>query len=195
MNDELAGEDPRGPGADARICTRSDVAAQYARHHGQLETVARGYFQGRHDDLADEAVGIVFARLLELVEKGKLTDKGDLWWFYLRRAVINRCVDLIRREVKLRDRFPEGNPEKPRIVDHDPLGDNIADDDQARTRQTKLNQALVNLSDRQVTVLRYALEGWTNKDIGEQLGISGQAVGQQLKTIVNQLHEEVTKDE
>ncbi len=33
------------------------------------------------------------------------------------------------------------------------------------------------------------------KQIGEELGITGQAVGDQLKTIIKRCHEEVTKDE
>lgn len=195
MNVGLADEDSHGPGADARICTQSDVAAQYQQHQERLRRVAGRYFQGGRADLVDEAVGIVFVHLLDLVEKGKLTDKGDKWGGYLRRMVLNSCVDLIRREIKFRNTFPRGDPEKPRIVDHDPLGDDIADDDLARRRQARLDEALANLSERQVTIVRHLLKGWTNKQIGEELGISGQAVGQQLKTILNQLHEEVTKNE
>jgi len=37
--------------------------------------------------------------------------------------------------------------------------------------------------------------GETKKQIGEELGITGQAVGDQLKTIIKKCHEEVTKDE
>lgn len=195
MNDELADEDPHGPGADARICTQSDVAARYEQHHERLRKAAGRYFQGKRPDLVDEAIGIVFAHLMDLVEKGKLTDKDERWGGYLRRMVLNCCVDLVRREIKFRNTFPEGDPEKPRIIDHDPLGDDISDDDLARRRQARLDEALANLSERQVTIVRHVLEGWTNKQIGEELGISGQAVGQQLRTILNQLHEEVTKDE
>ena len=195
MNVELDDEDPRGPGADARICTQSDVAAQYEQHHERLRKAAGQYFQGRRPDQVDDAIRIVFAHLLELVETGEFTDKGDRWGGYLRRMVLNCCVDLVRREIKFRNTFPEGDPEKPRIIDHDPLGDVIADDDLARRRQAKLDDALANLSESQVAIVRHALEGWTNKQIGEELGITGQAVGQQLRTITNQLHEEVTQDE
>lgn len=195
MNDELADEDSAGPGAGVRICTESDVAAQYAQHHQWLRDTARRRFPSQTPDLLDDAVGVVFVRLLNQVDKGKLTDKGDRWRAYLRRMVLNSCVDLIRRDVRFRNVSSTDDPEIPHIIDHDPLGDEVADDDLRRRRQPKLNEAVAKLSERQVSILQYVMEGWTNKQIGERLGISGQAVGQQLKTIMNRLHEEVTKDE
>jgi DNA-binding NarL/FixJ family response regulator len=101
----------------------------------------------------------------------------------------------VRAEKKARERFPAGNPEEPRIIDHDPLGDLAAAEDLARRRQAKLNTAVANLTDRQVTIVRRVLNGETNKEIGEELGITGQGVGDQLKTIIKKCHEEVTKDE
>lgn len=195
MNVELADGDPTGPGIANRICTRSDVAAQYQQHHEWLRRVASRHFSGRRPDLADEAISTVFIHLIELVEKMQLTDKGDKWRAYLRQMVLHRCVDLIRRENTFRKTFPEGDPEKPRIVDHDPLGDDVASDDLAQRRQARLDEALATLSERQTTIIRFVLSGSTNKQIGDELGISGQAVGQQLKTILNQLHKEVTRDE
>ena len=100
MTNELAEEDPEGPAADARICTRSDVAAQYARHHEVLDRVAKRYFSGKHDDLAENAVMNVFLRLSKQADAGKLRDKGEDWGPYLRRAVRNSCTDVARKEVK-----------------------------------------------------------------------------------------------
>lgn len=194
MTDALA-DDPDDSGEDARVCTPPDVAAQYRQHHEWLRKVANRFFDGRRPDLADEAIGLLFAHLLELVEEQKLTDLGEGWRGYLRRAVLNRCVDLVRTEKKTRERFPPGDPEAPRIIDHDPLGDHAADEDLARLRQAKLNTAVENLTGRQVTIVRHVLNGETNKQIGEELGITGQAVGDQLKTIIKKCHEEVTKDE
>ena len=190
MNADLIETGPLGPGADVRICTQSDVAAQYKQNHKWLRDVAERFF-----DMADEAIGLVFAHLLELVEEEKLTDRGEGWRGYLRKAVLNRCIDLVRAERKARERFPAGNPEKPRIVDRDPLGDYAAAEDLARRRQAKLNTAVANLTDRQLTIVRHVLNGETQKQIGEVLGISGQGVGDQLKTIIKKWHQEVAKDE
>lgn len=195
MNDDTTETGPQGPGADARICTQSDVAAQYQRNHQWLRDVAERFFDGNRPDMADEAIGLVFAHLLELVEEEKLTDRGEGWHGYLRKAVLNRCVDLVRAEKKTRERFPAGNPEEPRIIDHDPLGDFAAAEDLTRRRQAKLNTAVANLTDRQITIVRGVLNGETNKKIGEELGITGQGVGDQLKTIIKKCHEEVTKYE
>jgi RNA polymerase sigma factor (sigma-70 family) len=195
VTDALADDDPDNPGEDARVCTPSDVGAQYQQHHDWLRKVANRFFDGKRPDLADEAIGLLFAHLLELVEEKKLTDRGEGWRGYLRRAVLNRCVDLVRAEKKTRERFPPGDPDEPRIVDHDPLGDFAAAEDLARRRQEKLNTAVENLTERQVTILRHVLNGETNKQIGEELGITGQGVGDQLKTIIKKCHEEVTKDE
>jgi len=167
----------------------------YEQHHEWLRRVAEAFFQGRRPDLADEAVGLLFSHLLELVERGQLTDKGDAWRGYLRRAVLNRCVDLVRHETKSKKRFPPGDPDEQRITDHDPLGDEVATHDLAERRQAKLDVGVAGLSERQATILGQVLSGRTNKEIGEELGISGQAVGAQLKTIIKKLHEEVTNDE
>jgi len=195
VTNALADDDPDEPGEDARACTPSDVAARYRQHHEWLRQVANRFFDGKRPDLADEAIGLLFAHLLELVEEQKLTDRSEGWRGYLRRAVLNRCVDLVRTEKKTRERFPPGDPEEPRIIDHDPLGDYAAAEDLARRRQGKLNTAVGNLTERQVTIVRHVLNGKTNKQIGEELGITGQGVGDQLKTIIKKCHEEVTKDE
>jgi RNA polymerase sigma factor (sigma-70 family) len=195
VKDGTTETDSQGPGADARICTQSDVAAQYQRNQQWLRDVAERFFAGNRPDMADEAIGLVFAHLLELVEEEKLTDRGEGWRGYLRKAGLNRCVDLVRAEKKTRERFPPGNPEEPRIIDRDSLGDIAAAEDLARRRQAKLNIAVANLTDRQITIVRGVLNGKTNKKIGEELGITGQGVGDQLKTIIKKCHEEVTKDE
>lgn len=194
MTDALA-NDLDDPGEDARVCTPSDLAAQYQQHHESLRRAANRFFDGKRPDLADEAMGLLFAHLLELVQERKVTDRGEGWPAYLRRAILNRCVDLVRSEKKTRDRFPPGDPEEPRIIDHDPLGDYVAAADLARRRQERLNTAVENLTERQVTIVRHVLNGETNKQIGEKLGITGQGVGEQLKTIIKKCHEEVTKDE
>lgn len=195
MTDALADDDPDDGGENARVCTPSDVAVQYKQNHEWLRSVAGRFFGGKRPDMADEAIALVFAHLLELVEDKKFTDRGERWRGYLRKAVLNRCLDLVRAEKKARERFPAGNPEEPRIIDPDPLGDYAAAEELARRRQEKLNAAIENLTDRQVTIVRGVLNGQTKKQIGEGLGITGQGVGDQLKTIIKKCHEEVMKDE
>lgn len=195
VTDNLAVEDLEGPGADARICTQSDVGAQYKKYHQWLRDTCARRFPNQSQDVINDALSIVFVRLSAQADKGALTDKGENWGPFLRRMVLNQCVDLIRQDVTFRNTASREDPERPRYIDHDPLGDQVADDDLVRRRQPKLNDAVANLSQRQVTLLEHVLDGRTNKQIGEALGISGQAVGQQLKTITSRIGEEVTRDE
>jgi len=195
MSNELAEEDPEGPAADARICTLSDVAAQYARHHEDLARVAKRYFSSRHDDLAENAVMNVFLRLSKQADAGKLRDKGEDWGPYLRRAVRNSCTDVARKEVKNRD-LREPSTDADRSTDADPLGDAVVTDLQERRHLTKLKPALAKLDEKELLIIKLKFwDEWTNKQIGEAVGTSGQAVGERLKTILKKLRKEVTKDE
>lgn len=196
MNDERATPSPRWPAEPARLCTQSDVAAQYAQHHASLRRVAGGVITGRRPETADDAIMFVLTHLLHLVEEGRLTDKGDMWGPYLRQAVRNRCIDILREEVRERRQFPEGDPDKPRVADLDPLGDAVADSDETRRRLARLPRAVALLSDRHAAIIKHKFwDLWSDKKIGETLGITGQAVGQQLRTALKRLHEEVTKDD
>lgn len=194
MTNELAEEDPEGPAPDARICTRSDVAAQYARHHEVLDRVAKRYFSGKHDDLAENAVMNVFLRLSKQADAGKLRDRGEDWGPYLRRAVRNSCTDVARKEVKNRD-LREPSTDADRATDADPLGDAVVTDLQERRHLTKLKPALAKLDEKELLIIKLKFwDEWTNKQIGEAVGTSGQAVGERLKTILKKLRKEVTKD-
>lgn len=196
MNDERAAPCARGPAEPARLCTQSDVAAQYAQHHARLRQVAGDVFGGRRPETADDAIMLVFTRLLDLVEEGRLTDKGEMWGPYLRQAVRNRCIDILRGEVRERHRFPAADTDKPQVVDLDPLGDAVADSDETRRRLARLPRAVASLSDRHAAIVKHKFwDLWSDRKIGETLGITGQAVGQQLRTALKRLHEEVTKDD
>lgn len=137
---------------------------------------------------------MVFAHLMDLADKGRLTDKGATWEPYLRRAIRNRCIDIIREEKRTRKYFPPGEEDKQRVVTVDPLGDAVSERDEAAGRLNRLRGAVSGLSDRHAIIIK--LKFWdllTDKQIGETLGITGQAVGQQLRTALKRLHEEVTK--
>lgn len=189
-------EDPLGPAAAGRTCTREDVAAQYAQHHGSLKRVAERFFEGRRKDAAQNAVMIVIVRLIESAVAGTLTNKGDDWGPYLRQAVRNSCIDIVRQEKKERERFPDGDPELERIVDLDPLGDALADVDLSGRRAARLKSALARLDAAEHAIIWHTFwDGWTDRQIGHSLGTSGQAVGQRKKTILKKLLKEVTKDE
>lgn len=195
MTNELAEEDPKGPAADARICTRSGLGAQYARHHEDLDRVAKRYFSGKHDNLAENAVMDVFLRLSKQADAGKLRDKGDDWGPYLRRAVRNSCIDVARKEVKNRD-AREPATDANRANDADPLGDAVVTDLQERRHLTKLKPALAKLDQKELLIIKLKFwDEWTNKRIGEAVGTTGQAVGDRLKTILKKLRKEVTMDE
>lgn len=194
MTNELAEEDPEGPAADARICTRSDVAAQYARYHEDLHRVAKRYFSGKHNDLAENAVMDVFLRLSKQADAMKLRDKGEDWLPYLRRAVRNSCTDVARKEKRQRD-LREGPTDTERSTDADPLGDAVVTDLDERRHLTRLKPALGKLDEKEFLIVKHKFwDEWTNKQIGETVGTTGQAVGERLKTILNKLRKEVTKD-
>lgn len=196
MSSEPTETDPQGPDTDARLCTPSDVAAQYERHQKMLHEVAGRFFNGKRPDAAQDAVMYVFTHLVEVALNGRLTDKGDRWRPYLWSAVQRNCIDIVRRETKDRERFPAGDPRRERITDVDPIGDGLAADDQARRQMARLGDALATLDEDQLTIIKNAFwDGWTNRKIGQSLGISGQAVGQRLKTVIKKLHEEVTRDD
>jgi RNA polymerase sigma factor (sigma-70 family) len=196
VTSERCDEDQPGPAAAARTCTRSDVAAQYARHHESLKRVTKRFFDSTREDAAQNAVMSVIVRLLDSAEAGTLTDKGDDWGPYLRRAVHNSCIDILRQEKKERERFPRGDPDLERIVDLDPLGDALADVDLSARREGRLKFALGTLDDTEHAIIwRTFWDGWTDRQIGASLGTSGQAVGQRKKTILKKLLKEVTKDE
>ena len=196
MTDDQREEEPRGPAVGARICTTSDVAAQYARHHESLARVATRFFEGKRRDAAENAVMDVILRLTESAEAGQLTDKGEDWGPYLRQAVRNSCIDIVRRERKELERFPEGDPEHERILDLDPLGDAVAEQDLTRRRIARLKPALATLDETELAIIWHTFwNGATDKQIGDRLGTSGQAVGQRKRTILKKLLKEVTRDE
>lgn len=196
MSNDLTEVDGPGPDADARICTASDIAAQYKRHHLNLHRVANQVFDGKRPDAAEDAVMTVITHLLDLVEDKKLTDKGDMWGPYLRRAVRNSCIDILRAEKKGRERFPGGDPDDVRVINFDPLGDTVAADDETRRRRALVAGAVASLSDRHAAIIKHTFwDRWSNKQIGETLGITPQAVGQQLKTALKRLHDEVTRND
>ena len=90
----------------------------------------------------------------------------------------------------MEDRGPE------RIIDADPLGDRVVEDDQARRRLERPYGALAKLDESQLAIIKHAFwDGWTNRKIGDTLGTTGQAVGRRLKTTLKRLPEEVTRDE
>lgn len=195
MTNELAEEDHEGPAADAHICTRSDVAAQYARHHEQLHRVAKRYFSGKHDDLAENAVMDVFLRLFTRADAKNLRDKGEDWLPYLLRAVRNSCTDIARKE-KRRRNLRERPTDAQRSTDEDPLGDAVVVDLEERRHIAKLKPALKKLDEKEFLIVKRKFwDGWTNKQIGDAVGTTGQAVGERLKTILKKLRKEVTKDE
>jgi RNA polymerase sigma factor (sigma-70 family) len=138
----------------------------------------------------------VFRRLLELVAEQKLTNKGEMWGPYLRRAVHNKCIDMLRNEKRERERFPKGDPNDQLIIDWDPLGDAVASTLEQSRRLARLPDAVASLSDRHAAIIKHKFWAlWPDNKIGETLCISGQAVGQQLRTALKKLNQEVNRDD
>ncbi|GAA1292189.1 sigma-70 family RNA polymerase sigma factor [Saccharothrix xinjiangensis] len=177
------------------VPTRLDVAALYLRYHAILDGYARRYLPlQRHDD-AKDAVMTVFRRLTDMKAKGTLHDQPN-WEAYLKRAARNACLDIVGGN---RD-HEELDPEDLRIhrdAAADPTGDSVVD---AILRREKLVRAVAALDvlDAIDTRLRPIVIGRlfeerTDRDIGEQLGITGQRVGQLYKKALPLLQEEVNR--
>ena len=94
---------------------------------------------------------------------------------YLRKAVINRCIDEIRRKKR------SGTPED--IRNFEQPDQNTSPQQQLETQELQqvINRAIDSLPHRCREVFALSrLEGWSHKEIAEKLGIS-------VKTIENQM--------
>ncbi len=126
-----------------------------------------------HDDhRAKDIVQDVFFDLWK--KRDNLNIHGSLK-SYLRKVVVNRCIDEVRR-IKRR-----GRPEEVQDFNQPALNYSPESQLEAEELQQTINRAIDGLPDRCRTVFTLSrLEGLSHKEISAELGIS-------LKTIENQM--------
>jgi RNA polymerase sigma factor (sigma-70 family) len=186
--DDEGGEDTLGaPPA------HTDVAALYARYHPRLLRHAHSVLTD-HPDLAQDALMTVFSRLLRRQHEGKLTEQPN-WEAYLLRAVRNACLDLLDASEKAHPvEEPAPDAATQLRAPADPTGDAVAQrlDDAAKRR--RVSAALTALPPRlRQIVIQKTAHGRTNADIGRELGLTGQRIGQLHDQAIRQLREEVNR--
>ncbi|GGL76657.1 hypothetical protein GCM10011589_35910 [Modestobacter marinus] len=185
--------DQQGRHARPAPPAHTDVAALYARHHPRLLRQAQRVLPGDQQHAAGDALMTVFGRLLQQQQDGSLTEQPN-WEAYLLRAVTNACLDILKSSARtqpVEDPVDVAGQER---APADPTGDTAAQRLDDATRRRRLDAALRTLPDRQreIVLQKAALER-TNRDIGRELGLSGQRVGQLYDQAMRQLREEVNR--
>jgi len=126
-----------------------------------------------HDDfMAKDIVQDVFFHLWEKRSSWEIIDIKS----YLRRAVYNKSIDVIRKKKR-----KGGWTEEITDIDHPQESSNIMENIEANELQEKINKAIDSLPDRCRTIFCLSrFENLSHKEIASQLDIS-------VKTIENQI--------
>lgn len=134
------------------IAIPSELESAFRAHHGMVFRTAYRITGNAAD--AEDVLQVVFLRLLRRNASAEGLDNQES---YLRRAAINASLDVIRS--RRADRSVE-------------LTDDVAQNDTAELRQA-LGRAMAELDPRRAEIfaLRF-LEGFTNPEIAQMLGIS-----------------------
>jgi RNA polymerase sigma factor (sigma-70 family) len=171
--------------------TRVDVAALYQQHHRRLRKHARQRLPNHLDHEADTALMTVFTKLLDMTIDGRLTEP-DNWEAYLVRAVTNACHDIVKSTSKNDEEIDEDDPRIHRDTPTDPTGDTAADRAD-RAGRTRLAKAALDTLEPRLRTIAFGILGHerSNRDLGIELGLTGQRVGQLCKTALQQLRDEV----
>lgn len=161
-----------------------DVAALYAAHHGALRRVARSTLPLHLRAETDAALMDVFTRLVQYAAEDRLPAPAS-WEAYLVTAVKNACREIGRRW-PVEDRQDGAADELDRRTAPDPTGDTAVD----RAVLTEALRSLAEQDPRLRLIVLAVHEGRSRQDIGRELGITGQRVGQLYKQSLTLLRDE-----
>jgi RNA polymerase sigma factor (sigma-70 family) len=172
----------------------ADPGALYARYHGTLRTYAEKKLPTRLQSEAGTALSIVFERLVNYRKEGRMPRPSN-WDAYLRGAVDNACKDLAK--TRQHEEVDDGDPRIHRDVPHDPTGDSVLAQDENLEQAELADRAKVALDalderSRAIVIAKHARRR-TNKEIGEELNLTGQRVSQLHKEALKRLKEEVNR--
>lgn len=182
----------------ADFSVQPDVAPLYLKHEKAMRGSARKAFgAGTVESDVDEAISRVFATLQEAHAAGRLRDKDD-WKSYMRASARNAAYAIARERARERERVDSldarreaNNGEDQTLGSDDPLdpvGDEVIKN--ADVRDVRAAIAHAGFSDQQMYVLHASFaRGMNDKQIGDWLGVSGQAVGKMRRRAQTKLGE------
>jgi len=159
-----------GPKSDAELMAavaggRTAALEELVRRHQESVMAVAYRFLGRWD-LAEDVAQDVFVRIHRAAADYRPEAKFTTWLY---RIIVNRCLDLKRRE----SRRPVSMADMPA----DPPGDAPPDPIDARETAGRVRQAVGDLPDRQRTaVVLHRYDGLSHREIAEITGWSESAV-------------------
>jgi len=187
-------EDEEEHHAPSAAPAHTDVAALYQRYHGTLLRQATSALPAHLKDHASDARAMVFTRLVQQERDGTLTEQPN-WEAYLVKAVKRACFDIIKITSKVQptEQIVPDDAAMHRAVAPDPTGDTAAErlDDAAQGRRARA--ALHSLPPRLREIVIARLGGRSYRDVGKEVGLTGQRVGQLYDEAMNALRKEVNR--
>ena len=181
--------------AEPKLATvrAADLAALYQRYHHRLRRHAEWRLSASLQQEADAALMTVFTRLVEARADGRLKEPEN-WEAFLITAVSNACRDIVKA-ARDNDEIDDSDPRAHRDADPDPTGDAAVDHLERAARVDHARAALETLDERARTiVIGREFHERTNRDLGKELRLTGQRVGQLYDQALKQLREEVNRD-
>jgi RNA polymerase sigma factor (sigma-70 family) len=169
-----------------------DLAALYQRYHDRLRRYAEWSLPSSLQHEADAALMTVFTRLVHARTTGRLKEPKN-WEAFLVAAVTNACRDIVKT-ARDNEEIDDSDPRTHRDAEPDPTGDAAVDHLEHAARVDRARVALETLDERSRTIV-IGKEGYerTNRDLGKELGLTGQRVGQLYDQALEQLREEVNR--
>ena len=171
----------------------ADLAALYQRYHHRLRRHAAANLPASLQHEADVALMTVFTRLVKARSDGRLKEPRN-WEAFLVTAVTNACRDIVKT-ARENEEIDVSDPRTHRDADPDPTGDAAVDHLEHAARVDRARAALEALGERSRTIVIGAeVYERTNRDLGKELGLTGQRVGQLYDEALEQLREEVNRN-
>ena len=140
----------------------------------------------------------VLTRLLSLATQNRLPQPAN-WEAYLVHAVKNACLDNRRaRRDKQHAQLDtehvdaQSYARQRRDGDLDPTAQHAVDNVDSQRQLVRARSALSRLDERTRTIVDGVHLGRSNAELGRQLGITGQRVGQLYRQALEQLRGELT---
>jgi RNA polymerase sigma-70 factor (ECF subfamily) len=163
----------------------SALESIFRQYHGQVFSAAYRVTGSAHD--AEDVLQTVFVRLLKRQDDIDLQPSPGA---YLHRAAVNAAVDLMRSRSRNRSvPLDDGSGEPLPLESNSPQPDRLQHD---RELRRGLRQAILGLTPKnaEIFMLRF-LEGVSNSEIAELLGMTQTAVGVALHRARHQVAKEL----
>lgn len=192
-----AGDVPEQEGDPTPVASsavRPDVAPLYDRYADAMHASARKVLgPNSMDSDVGDAVSTVMKNLQVAHSRGQLENK-DNWESYLRWSARNAALAIVqaRRETDSLEEIDDSNGSSRIFYDRtegmDPVADRVIQRFEERDARAAITRA--GFTDRQMYVLYgYFVRGMTHEQIGDWLGVSGQAVGRMRHRLQDRLRE------